>query len=121
MFDHLFQGFFHNATPKIVPDSIFSVDTGPEWQLRRNAFRKAFSNMSLRAHTPSITKLNEKLCRFMEEKAKSGEIFAIDDAFTELTIGVICEVAFEMDAKAFDHTSGYCQRIDEVTKYLFEV
>lgn len=114
------KGFFHNPTPTFVTSGIFSLDTGPEWQQRRSAFRKAFSLSSLRYHTNSVTRLNAKLRGVLDRAAENGEIVKIDDIFTQLTVGVICELAFEMDVKVFESSTNTLN-LDEVMNRFFGV
>lgn len=114
------KGFFHNPTPAFVTSGIFSLDTGPEWQQRRSAFRKAFSVSSLRYHTTSVTRLNAKLRTVLDRAAESKEIVKIDDIFSQLTVGVICELAFELDVKVFESTTNTLN-LDEVMARFFGV
>jgi hypothetical protein len=114
------KGFFHNPTPSFVTSGIFSYDTGPEWQARRSAFRKAFSISSLRFHTSSVSRMNEKLRTVLETAASSGEVLKMDQIFTQLTVGVICELAFELDVKVFESSTNSL-RIDDVMADFFEV
>ena len=114
------KGFFHNPTPDWVADSIFSYDTGPDWQKRRGMFRKAFSTSSLKYHTTSVMKLNEKLSHVLEKAAQGHEIVKIDELFVQLTVGVICELAFELDVQVFESSTNSL-KIDEAIQELFKV
>jgi hypothetical protein len=114
------KGFFHNPTPSFVTSGIFSFDTGPEWQQRRSAFRKAFSMSALRRHTSSVVRLNEKLRTVLDRAAENLEVIKIDNIFSQLTVGVICELAFELDIKVFESTSNSLN-IDDVMARFFEV
>ena len=115
------KGYFHNATPNIVADSTFSIDTGPEWTVRRNCFRKAFSTSCLKAHMSTITRVNEELRLYIDKAAASGKIIKIDDVFQQLTIGIICEVAFEMNIDTFSDKLGFSQEVDQALKDLLSV
>jgi hypothetical protein len=114
------KGFFHNPTPSFVTCGIFSFDTGPEWQKRRSAFRKAFSVSSLRYHTASVSRMNEKLRTVLDQAADSGEVLKVDQIFTQLTVGVICELAFELDVKVFESSTNSL-RIDDAMADFFAV
>lgn len=114
------KGFFHNPTPSFVTSGIFSLDTGPEWQQRRSAFRKAFSLSSLRYHTASVAALNEKMRIVLERAAEKKEILKIDNVFSQLTVGVICQLAFELDIKVFESSTNTLN-LDEVMAKFFEV
>ena len=117
------KGFFHNANPQLNAPSTFSLDTGPEWQLRRNSFRRAFSTICLRAHTSIVTRMTQKLCSALDQAAAHEEanIVKFDELFTQLTIGVICEVAFDLDSGAFEHGSCTISHMDRVLKHIFQV
>jgi cytochrome P450 len=115
------KGFFHNSTPKLTTSSTFSFDTGPEWSRRRSAFRKAFSTNCLKAHMSTITQLSGRMGRYLQRFADQNEVVSIDDVFLQLTIGVICEVAFEMNVNAFEDSSDYGKHMDGVLKELFKV
>jgi hypothetical protein len=119
------KGFFHNSTPKNTASSIFSFDTGPDWTLRRTTFRKAFSTVCLKAHMSTITQLSGRMVRHLEKtisETRNGDCTVrIDDIFLQLTIGVICEVAFEMNVNAFEESSDYGKHMDGILKELFKV
>jgi hypothetical protein len=48
-------------------------------------------------------------------------VVPIDDVFIHMTIGVICEVAFEMNVNAFEESSDCGKHMDGVMKELFKV
>lgn len=115
------KGLFHNSNKIINALSTFSLDTGPEWQLRRNSFRSAFSNVSLKKHVSIVTSMTKKLKSVLGDAATTGETVKIDDLFTQLTIGVICEVAFDMDSQAFEKGSTYLSYVNNLLKHIFKV
>jgi cytochrome P450 len=118
------KGFFHNSTPKLTTSSIFSHDTGPEWTRRRTTFRKAFSTVCLKTHMNTVAQMSGRMIRYLEkevDKASDGFVVPIDDVFIHMTIGVICEVAFEMNVNAFEESSDYGKHMDGVMKELFKV
>lgn len=115
------KGFFHNANKKLNALSTFSLDTGPEWQLRRSNFRRAFSTVCLRTHVAIISSMTERLRSVLNAAALESETIKFDDLFTELTIGVICEVAFDMDSQAFEKGSSQISYINNLLKDLFKV
>lgn len=116
------KGFFHNSNPKLNRSSIFSSDTGPIWAQKRGTFRKAFSTSCLKAHMSTITQLSERMLAHLNKVALKGDAIPIDEVFTQLTIGVICEVAFELDSNAFEEgPQNYGRMMDTVLKELFKV
>jgi cytochrome P450 len=114
---------FHNLTPKLVPFSLFSIDTGPEWTLRRSTFRKAFSTTCLKAHMATVKNMTERLVQYLEKRieAHPNEVIRLDDVFIQLTLGVICEVAFEMNVNAFDENLSYGEKLHATMKNLGKV
>jgi cytochrome P450 len=115
------KGLFHNSNKKINALSTFSLDTGPEWQLRRSSFRSAFSNVSLKKHVAIVTSMTKKLEAVLADAAGAGDTVKVDDLFTQLTIGVICEVAFDMDSQAFEKGSSYLLYVNDLLKTIFKV
>ena len=73
------------------------MDTGPEWKLRRGAFRHPFSSSALQQKELIIQRHVNKLCGQLEESACRGETVQIDKLFGKMTIDVICDVAFQID------------------------
>lgn len=91
------KGFFHNPNPHVIGSNTFNVDTGPEWSKRRNMFRKAFSTLCLRYHVSSVSSVVSKITEYLSLAAKEHLPVKIDDVLQQLTIEVICKMAFEMD------------------------
>ena len=91
------KGFFHNPNPTVIEPNTFNAQTGPEWQKRRGAFRKAFSNMCLRKQMESITSIVDGMMNKLQTYCDTGEVIRIDDIFSSLTIQVITKIAFGMD------------------------
>lgn len=115
---------FHNITPKLVPDNTFSLDTGPEWTKRRSAFRKAFSTTCLKAHIETVKKMSDRLVDYLNAHISTDdkkEIVTIVDAFIQLTVGIICEVAFEMNVNAFDENLSYATKLHQALKNVTKV
>lgn len=130
------KGLFHNFNHHVNPYNMFSYDTGPEWAKRRSMFRKSFSLRCLRAHVGAISKMSSKLEAYLDQRTSIGTegagVHRVDDLFVELTIGVICEIAFGLDMHPFevgaeantDETNGNvytCERVNEAIKVLFKV
>ena len=92
-----------------------------QWHQRRSCFRAAFSSSSLRVHQPNITRLVEKLCGALKRHATAGFTVRIDELFAQLTIGVICETAFDMDMSAFDGADNECSFYGHTLREVFKV
>jgi hypothetical protein len=56
----------------------------------------------------------------LEKAAEKNEVVRIDDLFVQLTVGVICELAFELDVKVFDSSTNTL-RVAEAIQELFKV
>lgn len=72
-------------------------------------------------HLPNIARLVEKLCGALETHAAAGSTVRIDELFAQLTIGVICETAFDMDMSAFDGTDNECSFYGHTLREVFKV
>jgi hypothetical protein len=115
------KGFFYNPTPDLVPSSIFSMDTNSEWTRRRSTFRKAFSHSSLKSQLPIVKAMNEKLCSHLKKCADKKITAAVDEIFTHFTIGIICQLAFDMDIDVFDKDFSYAEDIVTKIDNVFKV
>jgi cytochrome P450 len=115
------KGYFHNPKPSIIRKSTFTLDTGPDWQMRRNIFRKAFSNACLRTQISVMSQTINKLLVHLDTIALSGDAVMIDEVFIQLTIGVICNLGFDLDVKALDSTSNTCTHMNDTLKTVFKV
>jgi cytochrome P450 len=115
------KGFFHNPTPKIVPSTTFSMDTNADWTQRRSTFRKAFSHLALKYHLPTVTRMNEKLLNHLAKCADEKKVAQMDDIFTHFTVGIICQVAFEMDIDVFDEDFSYADNLLKIISDIFQV
>lgn len=110
------KGFFQNPNPHVIELNTFNVDTGPEWTKRRNTFRKAFSTMCLRLHVNSITTIVNRIADVLDKACDTKQVVRIDDVFQQLTIEIICKMAFELDIS--DEKSS---ELSEAFKSIFEV
>ena len=80
---------------------MFNIETGPHWQLRRNAFKHSFSMSFLRHFNEVIRGLVEEVVGIMDQKIADGKVpVQVDVLFGQLTIDVICKVGFGMDINA---------------------
>jgi cytochrome P450 len=85
---------------KLSHPSTVNLDTNDQWSLRHNLFRGAFSASQLKSQSDIITSLCLKLSSKLELYADSNKPINIDHFFGQLTIDVICNVAFQMDINA---------------------
>lgn len=81
---------------------MFNIETGPHWQLRRNAFKHSFSMSFLRHFNDIVRGFVEEVVDIMDEKIAAGKKVPVqvDVLFGQLTIDVICKVGFGMDINA---------------------
>ena len=99
------KGFIHNpagGTPQTL-----NMDTNAEWQARRNNFRKAFSTSALQAHISTVKNLCLKMYEYLDKSAISKNPIQIDTLFSQLTIDVISEVAFDQPIDALGKSKLY--------------
>ncbi len=86
--------------------NIFLLQTGNEWQKRRDSFKLSFSNNSLRHFQDVLKELTSKLITKLNERIQKGEageaVVEMDVLFGQMTIDVICSLAFNYDVKALD-------------------
>lgn len=59
---------------------------------------------NLRHFQDEVAKVVNKACAIVDKAAESDSILNIDVIFGQLTIDVICEVAFQLDIKALDNS-----------------
>ena len=114
------KGFIHQGPKCIVPRNTFNLDTGDEWSVRRNLFRRPFSTQSLSKYTNTIKNLVVKLCDKLSESADSNTSIPLDLYFGQLTVDVICEVAFQYHAYALDNSKDFNTLLNS-TRAIFEV
>ena len=85
---------------------MFNIETGPHWQLRRNAFKHSFSMSFLRNFHGIIRGLSEEVVDILDEKISVGRApVPVDVLFGQLTIDVICKVGFGMDIHALKNSA----------------
>ena len=88
----------------MVLPNIFTLVTGPDWQLRRTSFKHSFSFSKLRTFEDILKELTTKMILKFEELSKTTGIIEVDKVFGQLTLDVICRVAFGYDMNALDDT-----------------
>lgn len=81
------------------------IETGPHWQLRRNAFKHAFSLSTLRFFQDTIKVLTSQLVDILIKKSANEQAIKMDVLFGRLTIDVICKVGFDLDIHALEDSA----------------
>lgn len=64
--------------------------------------------------------MTERLCVTLRNIADTSDIVRIDELFAQLTIGVICEAAFDMDMSAFEGAENDCSFYGQVLRDVFK-
>ena len=92
----------------MIPVSTFIIETGPDWALRRGMFKHSFSMISLQKLQHLVHSLSEKLSKKLMEQIKASSdkapIIEMDVLFGQLTMDVICSVAFGFEMNALDNS-----------------
>lgn len=113
------KGFYHMGNPKINHPSIFSIDSGPEWKKRRNAFRQSFSMIALKQFNERLHLLSKKLLESLKDCSEKKSAVELDLLFGQLTVDVICSLAFQYDLHAMEN-SALSQELHEAIRITFQ-
>ena len=70
---------------------------GEKWKTQRSMFNPGFSAAHLMTLVPYIVDSSLIFCDVMHEKAKSNQLFALENAGTHLTIDIIGKVVLDSD------------------------
>lgn len=96
------KGFYHRGNPKITHQNIFNLNTGPEWKMRRAAFRQSFSMLQLKVFQDQLKLLTSKLIALLKKSAENKTVMELDKVFGQVTVDVICSIAFQYDVQAME-------------------
>ena len=69
----------------------------------------------------SIKRVISKLCESLGKVADKREVCRVDNLFSEMTIGVICEMAFDLKMTAFEGEASECSAITKSVLDMFAV
>lgn len=97
---------------------MFGLDTGPEWQMRRSCFRHAFSPTNLKLYHETIQNVVSDLCIKLQQLAEMEEIVEIDTLFGQMTVDIICEVAFQYKIDALKDSEAYEDIANTIQEYF---
>ncbi len=87
----------------MLTPNLFSLVTGKDWQMRRTMFKHSFSSNSLRNFHDIMRSLTDKMVTVLKTATKqSSKPIELDVLFGQMTMDVICNVAFGFDIKALD-------------------
>jgi hypothetical protein len=115
------KGFFHNPTPDVVPPLTVSLDTNAEWARRRGAFKKEFSLLSLKNRLPAVIEMAKKLSHYVDSLAETQTVAVMDNIFCRFTMGIICQVAFELDVDVFNPSDEKANKLRNTVEEMFKV
>ena len=77
---------------KLLGDNnMVSVD-GPQWKKLRTMFNPGFSSVHLMTLVPYMVDASVTFCEVLREKAKTEEVFEMEEYATRLTIDIIGKV-----------------------------
>ena len=86
---------------------MFNMDSNEAWQMRRSFFRNGFSIIQLKKRDEFVKNLCLKVCNVLDTAAERREVVEIDKLFGQLTVDVICEVAFQLDIGALEDSEEF--------------
>ena len=86
--------------------NLFNLAPGSDWQLRRSSFKHSFSFSSLRQFQDKIIELTQRLSALIEDTSRKSpnSVVELDKIFGQMTIDVICMIAFGIDINAMDNS-----------------
>jgi len=113
----------------MVPVSIFSIETGPDWTLRRGLFKHSFSMQSLQKFKHTLRSLSMKLSQKLTEEVREKELpsvagtalVEIDELFAKLTMDSICSLAFGFKLNALDDSQLFkvAENVKSIYVYIY--
>lgn len=96
------------------------MDSNEEWLIRRTTFRKSFSMMFLKTKLEVINGFVSKLSNKLRVLAQNADnSIEMDKLFGQLTVDIICKVAFQLDLNALDDSNTF-QMMHENLRRQFE-
>ncbi|KAI2874012.1 hypothetical protein CBS76997_239 [Aspergillus niger] len=96
--------------------SMISVGNA-EWKPWRSIFNPGFSAGSMQDLLPEVIKSVSVFCDKLREKADSGEMFALDDLTTRLTMDVILKVTLDADVDHQNSDNVIATALGQITKW----
>jgi hypothetical protein len=69
----------------------------------------------------SIKRVVSTLCATLEIVADKNDVCRVDNLFSEMTIGVICEMAFDLKMTTFEGEASECSVITKSVLDMFAV
>ena len=98
--------------------TMFSLSTGEEWKIRRNALRGGFAMSRLQDSDEMLKNLIAKVCSTVRDSV--GTPILLDKVFSRLTLDTICALAFQYDLQSLDGNPLY-NDIVKAIGYIFEL
>ncbi|KAG8158002.1 hypothetical protein KVR01_012274 [Diaporthe batatas] len=91
------DGTVKNIMKRILGNQNIITAHGAEWRALRNLFSPAFQPQHLIPLTDSVVDSCLTFCDILSEKAKSNDIFRLNDTTLRATVEMICGVIFGTD------------------------
>lgn len=92
---------------------------GVDWELRRRAFRPAFSVSGLRQHESIIRAIVGQVSEIFHKAAVNNEIVEVDKLCGKMTVDVICSVAFQYPINALGDSPKF-QLLHDSLRQMFQ-
>ncbi|OJJ75754.1 hypothetical protein ASPBRDRAFT_118283 [Aspergillus brasiliensis CBS 101740] len=88
-----------------------------EWKAWRSIFNPGFSAGSMQDLLPEVIKSVGVFCDKLHEKARAGQMFALDDLTTRLTMDVILKVTLDADLDHQNSDNIIATALGQITKW----
>jgi cytochrome P450 len=83
--------------------NLFAIHTSEEWKIRRQKFRHAFTQNSLKAYNGLMTQQVSQILEKLNSAAEKQEVIKIDALFSRFALDSIFRMGFEMDFDFLNH------------------
>lgn len=94
-----------------------AVCEGSEWKKWRSAFNPGFATSHLITTVPTIVKECQMFCKYMDEYAKTNEIFRLEQATLKVTVQIIGKIVLDVDLKAWKGENALLQAFNSQTRW----
>lgn len=85
--------------PLVGKKSVVALN-GAEWKMVRRVLNPGFATSALQQHIPNIVNDACIFAGILEEHAKKGDVFPMEEHVARVIINIMCRVALDIDCKA---------------------
>lgn len=112
------KGTIHRATKKPQIRNLLSMMTDDEWKKRRQLFRHAFTQATLKNYSDTMSSQVAKLVKRLESLADKPEAVKIDEIFSRFALDAIFKVGFEMDYDFLENEIFFTKINDAIQQFF---